>query len=136
VFRAPSESKVTVARAILRQLDYLFLRLTWVRGLWKHFGPFRNARCSAAKTLTSLAIRLAQVGNWRPAVATARLSLAMQFDAGVAVLLGDCLMNMDPLGYIAAEPIYRAAVIGCFAAARGLGECLARKRDFDAACNS
>jgi hypothetical protein len=40
---------------------------------------------------------------------------------------------MDGTGYIAAEPIYRAAIVGCLAAARGLGECLARRREFDAA---
>jgi hypothetical protein len=59
--------------------------------------------------LASLACRLAQAGSWREAAKAARLSLATQADPEIAALLGDCLLNMDGTGYIAAEPIYRAA---------------------------
>jgi hypothetical protein len=59
---------------------------------------------------------LAQAGSWREAARAAQLSLATQADPEIAALLGDCLLNMDGTGYIAAEPIYRAAIVGCLAA--------------------
>jgi tetratricopeptide (TPR) repeat protein len=84
--------------------------------------------------LALLAGGLARLGRWQEAAQVAQRSLEAQPGPEVAVLLGDCLLNSASTGYVAAEPAYRAAVTASSAdAQRGLGECLARKREFDAA---
>jgi hypothetical protein len=88
----------------------------------------------------ALAVRasaLAQAGSWHKAAKAAKQSLHQQQDEAVAVLLGDCLFNSSSNGFLAAEAAYRQAIaLRSRAAHRGLGECLARKHEFDEAQKS
>lgn len=87
-----------------------------------------------ASVVNSLARGLTEVGCWSEAARAAQCSIAIKADPNISMLLGDCLFNSARDGFLSAERPYRDALAGGNAAAqRGVGECLARKRDFDAA---